>query len=151
MAWHSPQQAVDSVVSVLCCYPGRGRIKASINCPKTGLSSAFTMVNGSGFAVPGGGGTRLWQCSVRRVSRLQKGRRRQCDVFGSSNIEDMDDLVGKHALRRGMIVPQFEKGTSIRSENNIFLEKSRSLSQRCKSFSLDWVVICGLSAGTNSL
>lgn len=126
-------------MSVICCHSGRVRIKASMNCPKACLSSTVTMVNrvqfpqfrvsaehSHGKAVrkefSGDGAVPIAQSGKERFAKLQKGRRRQREVSGQTDIEDMAQLVKKHTLRRGMLVPQDARQKNITGDR-VVVEK----------------------------
>lgn len=59
------------------------------------------------------------QSGKERFPKLQKGRRRQCEVPGQTDIEDMAQLVEKHTLRCGILVPQDARQKDITGDRTI--------------------------------
>ena len=62
------------------------------------------------------------QSGKERFPKLQKGRRRQCEVPGQTDIEDMAQFVEKHTLRHGTLVPQDARQKNITGDR-VVVEK----------------------------
>ena len=62
------------------------------------------------------------QSGKERFPKLQKGQRRQREVSGQTDIEDMAQLVEKHTLRRGTLVPQDARQENITGDR-VIVEK----------------------------
>ena len=71
---------------------------------------------------PGNGAVPIAQSGKERFPKLQKSRRRQREVSGQTDIEDMAQLVEKHTLRRGMLVPQDARQENITGDR-VVVEK----------------------------
>ena len=71
---------------------------------------------------PGNGAVPIAHSRKERFPKLQKGRRRQREVPGQTDIEDMAQLVEKHTLRRGMLVSQDARQENITGDR-VVVEK----------------------------